>query len=47
MSHHLKILREAGLVTSRRHGTWVHYRAVPDQLTALRGVLTAASPVVP
>src|SRR3954452_24935335 len=45
VSHHLKILREAGLVTSRRHGTWVHYRAVPDQLTALRGVLTAATPV--
>jgi ArsR family transcriptional regulator len=39
VSHHLKVLREAGLVTSRKHGTWVHYRAVPDQLSALRQVL--------
>lgn len=39
VSHHLKILREAGLITSRKHGTWVHYRAVPDELAALRQVL--------
>jgi ArsR family transcriptional regulator, arsenate/arsenite/antimonite-responsive transcriptional repressor len=39
VSHHLKVLREAGLVTSRRHGTWVHYRAVPEQIAALREVL--------
>ncbi|MBS3909952.1 MAG: winged helix-turn-helix transcriptional regulator [Actinobacteria bacterium] len=25
-SHHLKILRDAGLVISRREGKWVHYR---------------------
>jgi ArsR family transcriptional regulator len=47
VSHHLKILREAGLVTSRKHGTWVHYRAVPDQLTALQGVLTMAGATAP
>jgi ArsR family transcriptional regulator len=41
VSHHLKVLREAGLVTSRKHGTWVHYRAVPEQLAALRQVLAA------
>ena len=35
------MLREAGLVTSRKHGTWVHYRAVPEQLAALRQVLAA------
>ena len=39
VSHHLKVLREAGLVTSRKHGTWVHYRAVPEQLASLRQVL--------
>ena len=39
VSHHLKVLREAGLVRSRKHGTWVHYRAVPEQLSALRQVL--------
>jgi ArsR family transcriptional regulator len=47
VSHHLKVLREAGLVTSRKHGTWVHYRAVPEQLDALRGVLTAAGGATP
>jgi ArsR family transcriptional regulator len=39
VSHHLKVLREARLVTSRKHGTWVHYRAVPEQIAALREVL--------
>jgi ArsR family transcriptional regulator len=42
VSHHLKVLREAGLVSSRKHGTWVHYRAVPEQLNALRSVLTSS-----
>lgn len=42
VSHHLRVLREAGLVTSRRHGTWVYYRVVPEQLRALRGVLSGA-----
>ena len=31
-SHHLKLLREAGLVTSDKRGTWVYYRAVPERL---------------
>lgn len=39
VSHHLKVLREAGLIASRKHGTWVHYRAVPQELEALRQVL--------
>jgi ArsR family transcriptional regulator len=34
-SHHLKILREAGLVTGERRGTWVYYRAVPQRLQAV------------
>jgi ArsR family transcriptional regulator, arsenate/arsenite/antimonite-responsive transcriptional repressor len=41
VSHHLKVLREAGLVTSTKRGTWVHYAAVPHRLEALRGVLGA------
>lgn len=44
VSHHLKVLRGAGLVTSRREGTWVHYRVVPGQLDALRHVLGGATP---
>lgn len=38
ISHHLKVLREAGLVTSDRRGTWVYYRvnsAVLEQLSQL------------
>jgi ArsR family transcriptional regulator len=30
VSHHLKILRDAGLVTWQRRGTWVYYRLAPD-----------------
>jgi len=39
VSHHLKVLREAGLVTGERRGTWVHYRAVTDRVAALRAAL--------
>ncbi len=30
ISHHLKVLREAGLITGERRGTWVFYRIRPD-----------------
>ncbi len=30
ISHHLKVLREAGLVGSERRGTWVYYWVLPD-----------------
>jgi len=39
VSHHLKVLADAGLVTSERRGRWAWYRAVPDQLERLRAVL--------
>ena len=41
ISHHLKILREAGLVESSRRGTWAYYRLVPESIEALRGALGA------
>ena len=41
ISHHLKILREAGLVGSSRRGTWAYYRLVPEAIDALRGALGA------
>jgi ArsR family transcriptional regulator len=41
ISHHLKILREAGLVESTRRGTWAYYRLVPGAVAALRGALGA------
>jgi ArsR family transcriptional regulator len=39
ISHHLKVLREAGLITGERRGTWICYRAVPDTMRQLAGVL--------
>jgi ArsR family transcriptional regulator len=39
VSHHMKILADAGLVTREKRGLWVWYRAAPDRLAALRGVL--------
>ncbi|WP_411082732.1 ArsR/SmtB family transcription factor [Streptomyces sp. cmx-18-6] len=30
ISHHLKLLKQAGLVASERRGTWVYYRLVPE-----------------
>src|ERR1700693_973811 len=34
VSHHLKILSEAGLIACRRAGQFVHSRAVPETITA-------------
>ena len=39
ISHHLKVLREAGLVTSERRASWVYYRVVPEALERLSIVL--------
>jgi ArsR family transcriptional regulator len=39
LSHHLKILGDAGLVEGDRRGKWVWYRIVPERLTALRASL--------
>ncbi|WP_410818784.1 ArsR/SmtB family transcription factor [Micromonospora sp. 050-3] len=42
ISHHLRTLREAGLVDAERRGTWVYYRARPDILRQLAALLTVA-----
>ncbi|WP_229074876.1 metalloregulator ArsR/SmtB family transcription factor [Actinoplanes sp. DH11] len=39
ISHHLKTLREAGLVNAERRGTWVYYRARPGIMRQLAGLL--------
>lgn len=46
VSHHLKVLREAGLVEGERRGTWVWYRVRPEALAELRSSLdgTARQP---
>ena len=43
VSHHLKVLREAGLLTSQRRGSWVHYAVVPEALATLSGLLSAGA----
>jgi len=40
VSHHLKKLRESGLLTSRKEATWVHYRVAPEALVAMAALLT-------
>lgn len=32
LSHHLRVLREAGLVRDRREGRWIHYALAPEVL---------------
>ncbi|HEY8472052.1 MAG TPA: metalloregulator ArsR/SmtB family transcription factor [Natronosporangium sp.] len=44
ISHHLKTLRQAGLVDAERRGTWVYYRARPGILRQLAALLTVEAP---
>jgi ArsR family transcriptional regulator, arsenate/arsenite/antimonite-responsive transcriptional repressor len=39
VSHHMKILVDAGLVEREKRGLWVWYRVVPGSLEALRAAL--------
>ncbi|MGA8112683.1 MAG: metalloregulator ArsR/SmtB family transcription factor [Actinocatenispora sp.] len=43
ISHHLKVLREAGLITGERRGTWVYYRIDRDRLGELSALLAIPS----
>lgn len=40
VSHHLRVLREAGLVDCERRGTWVYYWAVPARLRWITDLLS-------
>jgi ArsR family transcriptional regulator len=44
VSHHLRILREAALVTSQRRGTWVYYRLAGDARNRLDAALASLIP---
>ena len=44
VSHHLKVLQEAGLVAREKRGTWAYYRLVPESVQALRDALTLPVP---
>ncbi|MFJ8599624.1 ArsR/SmtB family transcription factor [Streptomyces shenzhenensis] len=47
ISHHLKLLRQAGLIDCERRGTWVYYWLLPEMTDRLAGILTrpAAEPL--
>ena len=47
ISHHLKVLREAGLLDCERRATWVYYRVIPAALEQLSAVLAAESGASP
>ena len=42
VSHHLKVLRDAGLVHSEKRGRWVYYQSVPERLEILSRAISAA-----
>ena len=39
VSHHLKVLLDAGLVEREQRGSWAYYRVIPDQLRTLSELL--------
>ena len=43
LSYHLKVLREAGLVTASRRGRWIDYALAPDALDRLHAALPGAA----
>ena len=42
VSHHLKVLADAGLITGEKRGRWVWYAVVPERLETLRSTLRPA-----
>lgn len=42
VSHHLKVLTEAGFLSRSKRGTWVYYRLIPDALEQVSGLLVSA-----
>ncbi len=44
VSHHLRVLRDAGLVRDRREGRWVYYAVVEQALLATRLLIQALEP---
>jgi len=45
MSHHLRILRECGLVVDRRTGRWVHYAIAEPALASCKLLLYELEPL--
>jgi ArsR family transcriptional regulator len=47
VSHHLRVLREAGIIRGERRGTWVFYRVEPAALERLRSIIRSLEPAAP
>lgn len=47
ISHHLKVLREAGLLRSERRASWVYYAVVPETLTTVSSLLNVSADAAP
>ena len=45
LSFHLRVLKEAGLVTDRKEGRWSYYTIVPEALAELHDVCVALQPL--
>jgi ArsR family transcriptional regulator len=45
ISHHLKVLHEAGLLTRERRGRWIHYAVDAGGVEGLRGALAVGEPI--
>lgn len=42
VSHHLKVLTEAGFLSRSKRGTWAYYRLIPEALEQVSGLLVTA-----
>jgi ArsR family transcriptional regulator len=47
VSHHLRVLTDAGLLARERRGTWMFYGLVPERVEALRAALALPEPKAP
>lgn len=45
VSQHLRKLKEAGIITERKVGTWKHYRLVEEQTPLMKGILEHIQPL--
>ncbi len=44
VSHHLKVLHQAGLLEREKRGAWVYYRVVRERLEGIRAALASPAP---
>lgn len=42
VSHHLKVMYEAGLLSKERRSNWIYYKVVPERIAALQKILSIA-----